>query len=59
MNSKKSTENRELVECEICLKEIPASEAKNEEASDYVLHFCGLECFDKWRSSEDKAEQNS
>lgn len=59
MNSKKSTENRELVECEICLKEIPASEAKNEEASDYVLHFCGLECFDKWRSPEDKAEQNS
>ena len=59
MNSKKSTENRELVECEICLKEIPASEARNEEASDYVLHFCGLECFDKWRSLEDKAEQNS
>ncbi len=59
MNSKKSTENRELVECEICLKEIPASEAKNEEASDYVLHFCGLECFDKWRSSEKNEEQSS
>lgn len=59
MNSKTSTENRELVECEICLKEIPASEAKNEEASDYVLHFCGLECFDKWKSSENNEEQSS
>jgi uncharacterized protein (DUF736 family) len=59
MNRKQSTENLELVECEVCLKEIPASEAKNEEASDYVLHFCGLECFDKWRNTQDQKGQDS
>lgn len=38
----------ELVKCEVCLKEIPKSEAKNSEARDYVAYFCGLECFAEW-----------
>lgn len=37
------------VPCAICLKEIPISEAKSEEASDYVRYFCGLDCYAKWR----------
>jgi hypothetical protein len=57
MNSKQSTERRELVDCEICLKEIPVSEAKNEEATDYVMYFCGLECFDKWKESGGEQDQ--
>ena len=48
-NITKETES-EQISCEICLKEIPASEAKSEEASDYVAHFCGLDCYDKWRT---------
>lgn len=36
------------VSCEVCLKEVPASEAKTFEAVDYVAHFCGLECYVKW-----------
>ncbi len=44
----------EHVHCNVCLKEIPASEAKNAEASDYVAHFCGLDCYEKWTK---KAEQ--
>ena len=38
-----------MMACDICLKEIPASESKNCEATDYVIHFCGLECYEKWR----------
>ena len=37
------------VPCEVCLKEVPESEAKMAEARDYVAYFCGLECYDKWR----------
>jgi hypothetical protein len=44
----------EIVECEVCLKEIPVSEAKMDEAADYVHHFCGLECYAKWRAQEPK-----
>jgi hypothetical protein len=39
----------EHVACEICLKEVPSSEAQVSEAADYVAHFCGLECYEKWQ----------
>lgn len=38
------------VPCEICMKEVPISEATSVEATDYVVHFCGLECYAKWKS---------
>ena len=37
------------VACEVCLNEIPASEAQHAEAGDYVMHFCGLGCYQVWR----------
>lgn len=40
----------EHVSCKTCLKEIPLSEAKVPEANDYAVHFCGLECYEKWRN---------
>ncbi len=44
----------ETVQCDICLAEIPASEAKSAEADEYVMHFCGLDCYDKWRRQSDE-----
>ncbi len=46
-----------LVACEVCMKEIPASEAKSDEATDYVIYFCGLDCYAHWSSQdpEDKS----
>ena len=46
--------SEEKVACEVCLKEIPKSEAKSAEVNDYVLHFCGLECYAKWQKPTDK-----
>lgn len=43
------------VACSVCLKEVPLSEAFVPEASDYFAHFCGLECFEKWRHQRPKA----
>jgi len=42
------------VECEVCLKEIPQSEAGIVEANDYVMYFCGLDCYRQWRALQDK-----
>lgn len=39
-----------LIACEVCLKEVPVSEATVPEATDYVVYFCGLACYDKWKS---------
>jgi len=47
-DSKKPAED-EKVACEVCMKEVPRSEAKVEEAADYVVHFCGLDCYEKWQ----------
>jgi hypothetical protein len=46
----------ERVACEICLKEVPLSEATVPEATDYVVHFCGLECYEKWKNQRAKAD---
>lgn len=32
--------------------EIPVSEVMSSEALDYVMHFCGLECYDQWSKQE-------
>jgi hypothetical protein len=31
------------------MKEVPISEAIVPEATDYIAHFCGVDCYDKWR----------
>jgi hypothetical protein len=50
MGEKQRPPNEEIpVACTICMKEIPLSEARSEEADDYVRHFCGLDCYAKWR----------
>lgn len=36
------------IECEICLKEIPESAAFTAEGSEYVGHFCGIECYQEF-----------
>ena len=51
----KSTEIKK-VPCEICLKEIPQSEAEIAEANDYFLYFCGLDCCGKWREESGSKE---
>ena len=47
------------VSCEICLREIPKSEAKSGEAGDYVLYFCGLDCYGKWQSGDEEVSHTS
>ena len=47
----------EIVPCEVCLKEIPVSEAKVDEATDYVRFFCGLECYSKWKKQDQNTEE--
>lgn len=44
------------VTCEICLKEVPITEAVVPEATDYVVHFCGLGCYEKWKNQGAKID---
>lgn len=56
MTEQEKNINETLVPCEECMKQIPRSEAKVDEASDYVAYFCGLDCYDKWRNEKNKNE---
>ncbi len=42
------------VHCRECQKEIPASQLEQPETQEYALHFCGLECFEKWQKRAEK-----
>lgn len=57
--SEKELSTEELVACEVCLKEVPASDAETSETADYVAHFCGLECYDQWHKLKLDKEENS
>lgn len=56
MNIKPIPDGNETIACAVCLDEIPGTAMKSEEASDYVHHFCGLECFAGWRAQEDRQD---
>ena len=58
MRSIKPSELGDLISCEVCFMEIPVSEAKNEEATEYVVYFCGLDCYDKWKNQSENKENN-
>lgn len=47
----------ERVACEVCLKEIPVSDATSEEVMDYVTYFCGLECYEQWKKQIEQNKQ--
>lgn len=53
MNTKDLKVAAERARCSMCKKEIPISEAIVPEATDYVVSFCGLTCYDKWRRQPD------
>ena len=40
-----------LLNCEICLKEIPADSGEYLETDEYVQHFCGIECYNQWKKA--------
>ena len=57
-DSDKTIENK-TVECEVCLKEVPISGAKSVETSEYVHHFCGVECYTQWQEQAEKKTANN
>lgn len=54
MTTKESPSPAERIPCEVCLKEVPKSEATVAEATDYFAYFCGLECYEKWKAEDGK-----
>lgn len=41
------------VACEVCLSDLPADAVNVTDAQDYVHHFCGLDCLEKWQKQSE------
>lgn len=48
-----------IVECSVCLNEVPISEARSAEATDYVAYFCGLDCYQQWHFAATETPQEA
>lgn len=57
MNDKITPHEPQTVSCDLCLQEIPASTGKTMEADDYIYHFCGIDCYEKWQSKQQDEEK--
>lgn len=40
------------ISCGVCLQQIPPNQGKSFEEADYFLNFCGLNCYEQWRSQK-------
>lgn len=47
-----------LISCAYCMEMVPLSEAHQAEGEDYVMYFCGLDCFAAWRDRADQSPQD-
>lgn len=57
MSEKLTPKEPDIVACDMCLKEIPESVAVSSEGDEYTQHFCGIECYQKWRTEKDTGQQ--
>lgn len=54
------SEDKEKIACHICKTEIPKAAALHAEGTEYVHHFCNVECLDYWKKKnqdKDKEEE--
>jgi hypothetical protein len=52
-------EEPRTIPCRTCVLEIPESVAHSLEGTDYVLHFCGLQCYALWRETDEDPRARS
>ena len=45
------------ISCDTCIDEVPVSEAQIDEAADYIVHFCGLECYAQWKAQQKQQDK--
>jgi Domain of unknown function (DUF3330) len=59
MNNPLKTPEMVMVSCAVCLSEIPFDQSSVVEVEDYVMYFCGLECYQVWRKASQGADTDT
>lgn len=55
MSQNQAEDNTQLLNCDICLDEIPVNGDEYNETDEYVIHLCGIECYNQWKAEKSKA----
>lgn len=59
MTEKPVPKEPEAVACEVCLEEIPESVSSSQEADEYTQHYCGTECYSKWKDKNEEKQSDT
>lgn len=54
---KTKKEEEPALTCVVCMKDIDDSDAETFEVDDYVHHFCGLDCYSRWRKKKPEGKE--
>jgi len=54
MMIKKDIAEETIIECAVCLEEIPVSAAKVSDIQDYIQYYCGIDCYKIWQDKHKK-----
>lgn len=54
MAEEKKQGGEPCISCAVCMKEIPGDVEHTIEGQEYVQHFCGLECYQKWHEKHEQ-----
>ncbi len=49
METSKNPADSDSLSCEVCMKVMSTADEITPEATDYYLHFCGLDCYAQWK----------
>lgn len=59
MTTKPFPKEPDNIACEICLEELVNPESYNQEADEYVQHYCGIECYSMWKSKDEETAEST
>jgi len=48
MNADQGSHALKMIACDTCKKVLPMADALAPEVADYVVHFCGTDCYETW-----------
>lgn len=57
MSHHQANDSSAPISCEMCLSDIPPSASGNSEVEDYVMYFCGIECYAQWKDDRPEIAQ--
>ena len=47
----------EMASCDECLKQLPRTAMVRMDMKEYIQHFCGKDCLEKWQKRRERSDE--